>query len=355
MAAPNNRYDLTAARQHASPGSKARSRGLTVDIHSHVQVPAAADCARPHQNPDPRASIYTEETRILTRKQDEDRMPNLLDLAMRMRDFDAMGVEAQIISPAPAQCYYAVPPEVGIEAARLVNEGVAAIAAQEPRRIPAAIGSVPLQAGGEAAATELEHAVTVLGLKGVEVLAHVDDLELSDPSFEPFWAKAEALDAVVFIHPSGFTEPRRFGRFYFSNVIGNPLDTTMALHHLIFDGVLERYPDLRIIAAHGGGYLPAYSGRADHAWGARSDARGRLPKPPSSYLKKIYLDTIVFTPEQLEALVKLFGPEKLLLGTDYPYDMGEYDPLGHIASVMSLGDADRAAITGGNAKRLFGL
>ncbi|WP_428491422.1 amidohydrolase family protein [Rhodopila sp.] len=355
MAAPNNRYDLTAARQHARPGSEFRPRGLSVDIHSHVQVPAAADCARPHQNPDQRASVYTEETRILTRRQDEDRMPNLVDLALRMRDFDAMGVEAQIISPAPAQCYYAVPTEVGIEATRMVNEGVATIAAQEPRRIPAAMGSVPLQAGGEAAATELEHAVKVLGLKGVEVLAHVGDLELSDPSFEPFWAKAEALGAVVFIHPSGFTEPRRFGRFYFSNVIGNPLDTTMALHHLIFDGVLERYPDLRIIASHGGGYLPAYSGRADHAWGARSDARGRLPKPPSFYLKKIYLDTIVFTPEQLEALVKLFGPEKILLGTDYPYDMGEYDPLGHIASVTSFDDATRAAIAGGNAKRLFKL
>ena len=355
MAAPNNRYDLTAARQHGRPGIEARPRGLTVDIHSHVQVPAAAGYARPHLTPDPRASVYTEETRSLTRKQDEDRMPNLVDLALRMRDFDAMGLDAQVISPAPAQCYYAVPPEVGIEAARMVNQGVAAIAAQEPRRIPAAIGCVPLPAGGEAAAAELEHAVKVLGLKGVEVLAHVGDLELSDPSFEPFWAKAEALGAVVFIHPSGFTEPRRFGRFYLSNVIGNPLDTTMALHHLIFDGVLERYPDLRIIAAHGGGYLPAYSGRADHAWGARSDARARLPKPPSFYLKKIYLDTIVFTPEQLEALVKLFGPEKILLGTDYPYDMGEYDPLGHIASVTSFDDATRAAIAGGNAKRLFGL
>ncbi len=212
-----------------------------------------------------------------------------------------------------------------------------------------------MQAGGEAAAAELEHAMTVLGLKGVEVLAHVGDLELSDPTFEPFWAKAEALGAVVFIHPAGFTEPRRFARFYFGNVIGNPLDTTMALHHLIFDGVLERYPNLKILAAHGGGYLPAYSGRMDHAWGARTDAHGTLPKPPSFYLKKIYLDTIVFTPDQLDALVKLFGVDKILLGTDYPYDMGEYDPIGHIASVPSLTEADRAAIAGGNARTLFGL
>jgi aminocarboxymuconate-semialdehyde decarboxylase len=355
MPDPNNRYDLTAARAHGRPGREIRPRSLTVDIHSHVQVPDAADYVRPHQKPDPRASVYTEETRILTRKQDEDRTPNLIDLALRMRDFDAMGLDAQVISPAPAQCYYAVPAEVGIHAARMVNEGVATIASKLRDRIPAALGSVPLQAGGTAAAEELEYAMKTLKLKGVEVLAHVGDLELSDPSFEPFWAKAEALGAVVFIHPASFTEPRRFGRFYFSNVIGNPLDTTMALHHLIFDGVLERYPNLKIIASHGGGYLPAYSGRIDHAWGARSDAHGTLPKPPSFYLKKVYFDTIVFTPEQLEALVKLFGVEKILLGTDYPYDMGEYDPIGHIASVASFSDADKAAIAGGNAKALFGL
>jgi aminocarboxymuconate-semialdehyde decarboxylase len=217
------------------------------------------------------------------------------------------------------------------------------------------MGSVPLQAGGEAAAAELEYAVRTLGLKGVQILTHVGELELSHPSFEPFWAKAEALGAIIFIHPAGFSEPRRFGRYYFSNVIGNPLDTTVALHHLIFDGVLERYPALKIIAAHGGGYLPAYSGRIDHAWGARSDARATTPKPPSKYLKQIYVDTIVFTPHQLEALVKFFGAEKILLGTDYPYDMGEYDPIGHIASVPSLSDADRSAIAGGNARTLFGL
>ena len=152
MADPNNRYGLTAARTHERPGKEVRPRSLTVDIHSHAQVPSAAECAKPHLKPDPRASVYTEETRILTRKQDEDRMPNLLDLGLRMRDFDAMGVDAQVISPAPAQCYYTVPAQVGIEAARLVNEGIAAISAKAPQRIPAAMGSVPMQAGGEAAA-----------------------------------------------------------------------------------------------------------------------------------------------------------------------------------------------------------
>ncbi len=355
MSEPFNRYDLTSARQHGRPGREIRPKSLTVDIHSHAMVPAAADLARPHLSPDPRAAFYTEETRVLGRKQDADRTPFLTDLDRRMRVFDEMGVDAQVISPAPNQCYYAVPPEVGMQAARAVNQGIAEIARSRRDRIPAAMGSVPLQAGGEAAADELEYCMTTLGLKGVEVLAHVGDKELSDPSFEPFWAKVEALGAVVFIHPNSFTQPQRFSKHYFSNVIGNPLDTTMALHWLIFDGVLERYPDLKIIASHGGGYLPAYSGRIDHAWGARSDSRGTLPKPPSYYLKKIYLDTIVFTSEQLEAMVKLFGVDKILLGTDYPYDMGEYDPIGHIASVESLSPSDVAAIAGGNAKRLFGL
>ena len=355
MTEPVNRYVLTAARPHGRPGREIRPKSLTVDIHSHAMVPEAAAIVRGHQPPDSRAAFYTEETRVLGAKQDADRTPHLVDLDLRMGIFDSMGIDAQVITPAPGQCYYRVMGEIGIRATRAVNDGIAAIAASRPDRIPAAMGSVPLQAGGAAAAAELEYCVKTLGLKGAEVLAHVGDKELSDPDFEVFWAKAHELGAVIFIHPNSFPQPQRFGGHYFSNVIGNPLDTTMALHWLIFDGVLERYPDLKIIASHGGGFLPAYSGRIDHAWGARSDSRGTLPKPPSYYLKKIYLDTIVFTPHQLEAMVKLFGVEKILLGTDYPYDMGEYDPIGHIASVESFSDADRAAIAGGNAKRLFGL
>jgi aminocarboxymuconate-semialdehyde decarboxylase len=355
LSEPFNRYDLTSARQHGRPGREIRPKSLTVDIHSHAQVPGAIEVVRGHLSADPRAAFYTEETRVLGRKQDADRTPYLIDLDRRMRTSDDMGVDAQVISPAPAQCYYHVPPDIGMKAARVVNEGIAEIARSRADRIPAAMGSVALQAGGEAAADELEYCVRTLGLKGVEVLAHVRDKELSDPTFEPFWAKVQELGAVVFIHPNSFPQPQRFGKHYFSNVIGNPLDTTMALHWLIFDGVLERYPDLKIIAAHGGGYLPAYTGRIDHAWGARSDSRGTLPKPPSFYLKKIYFDTIVFTAHQLEAMVKLFGVDQILLGTDYPYDMGEYDPIGHIAAVECLSPSDVAAIAGGNAKRLFGI
>lgn len=327
---------------------------MTVDIHSHAGVQAAADLGTPHVASNPRGQLLTEETRFLTLKEDADRTPNLLDVGLRMRDFEAMGLDARVISPASGLCHYTVPPDIGVKVARLVNGGIAAIMARKKARIPAAMGSVPLGAGGAAAAEELEYAVKTLGLKGVEVLVHVGDRELSDPDFEPFWAKVEALEAVVVIHPSGYPQPERLTRFYFNNVIGNPLDRTVATHQLIFDGVPERYPNLKIIAARGGDFLPAYSGRIDHAWGARSDAHGNLPRPPSFYLKKFYLDTIVFTAHQLEALVALFGRKNIVLGTDYPYDMTDYDPIELIMAAKLSAD-DQAAITGGNARELFGF
>jgi aminocarboxymuconate-semialdehyde decarboxylase len=208
---------------------------------------------------------------------------------------------------------------------------------------------------GVEAARELERCRKQLGFTGVEILTNVGGKELSDPAFAPFWQKAEELGVLVMIHPNGFTEASRLTRFYFNNVIGNPLETTIALHYLIFDGVLERFPRLKILAVHGGGYLGAYSGRIDHAWGARSDSHDTLPQPPTTYLKRVYVDTVVFTPHQLAALVHQFGPGHVLLGTDYPYDMAEYDPLGHIAAVETFDVPTVAALAGGNAKTLLGL
>jgi aminocarboxymuconate-semialdehyde decarboxylase len=239
----------------------------------------------------------------------------------RLKHMDEMGLDMQLVMPAPPQCYFTVPVEIGVTASRMVNEGVAAYVAGKPDRF-VAFGTVPLQDGHEAA-SELEHCMRKLGFKGVQILTNVAGNELSDPAYAPFWAKAEELDAVVLIHPVGFTGGERLKRFYFSNVIGNPLDTTVALHYLIFDGVLERHPNLKIIAPHGGGYLGGYSARIHHAWGARDDAQGHLPNPPTSYLKKICFDTVVFSPEQLAHLIAVFGADHILMGTNYPYDMAE--------------------------------
>jgi aminocarboxymuconate-semialdehyde decarboxylase len=349
-----NRYGLTAARQHGRAGRDVRPSSTTIDIHAHVFVTAAADYVAPHLGTSnvPLMHFAAPESREINKRQDADRRSRMTEYDQRLADLDAMGIDRQLVSPAPPQCYYAVSPEVGLNAARLVNDGVAEYVSRRPDRF-AALGSVPMQ-DGDAAAAELERAVKTLGFKGVQILTNVAGRELSDPAFAPFWAKAEELGAWVFIHPSGFTEGRRMARFYFSNIIGNPLETTLALHYLIFDGVLERHPGLKIMAAHGGGFLGAYHGRIDHAWGARSDARGSLPQSPGTYLKRIYFDAIVFTPQQLQALIATFGIDHVLMGTDYPFDMGEYDPIGHLAE-SGLTSEDMATVAGGNARRLFGL
>ncbi len=351
-----NRYAPTAARpKGAKSGREVRPQSVTIDIHSHIAVPQAAEFVKPHLDlaTIPLIHFASPETKALNARQDGDRRGLMTSHDQRLADLDAMGVDLQLVMCPPPQCYYTVPIEIAAKAARIVNDGLAAYVAAKPDRF-IALGTVPMPDGHEAA-KELEHCMTSLKFKGVQILTNVAGKELSDPAFAPFWRKAEELGAVVLIHPNGFTEAQRLSRFYFNNVIGNPLETTIALHYLIFDGVLERHPNLKILAVHGGGYLGAYSGRIDHAWGARSDAQGSLPKPPSSYLKKIYFDTVVFTPAQLAALVETFGVDHVLMGTDYPYDMAEYDPLEHLAVTESLDATARAAIAGGNARKLFAV
>jgi len=349
-----NKYAPTAARTHGKPGREVRPQSITIDIHSHVAVPAAAAFVKPHLDPmtNPLILHATPETRALNQKQEADIGESITSHARRLTELDAMGIDFQLVMPPPPQCYYTVPIEIAVEAARIVNDGIAEFVGKMPDRF-AGLGSVPMPDGNEAA-KELERCVGKLGLKGAQILTNVAGRELSDPAFEPFWRKAEELRALIVLHPSGFTEGKRFARFSFSNTIGNPLETTIALHYLIFDGVLERHPNLKILAVHGGGYLAAYPGRIDHAWGARSDAHGELPHPPTSYLKRIYFDSVVFTPHQLAELVRHYGADHIIMGTDYPFDMADYDPIGHVASA-GLDAAAVAAIAGGNAKRLLGL
>ena len=349
-----NRFGPTAARSHGKPGRTSRPSSITIDVHSHVAVPEAADFVKPHLDIQsmPLVHFATSDTRTLNQRQDADRTSRITKYDERLVDLEEMGVDLQVVKPPPPQCYYTLPIEIADKASRMVNNGLAEYVSRHPDRF-VAFGTVPLQDGG-AAATELERCVKKLGFKGVQILTNVAGRELSDPAFASFWAKAEQLDVLVVLHPNGFTQADRLSRFYFNNVIGNPLDTSIALHYLIFDGVLERHPNLNILAVHGGGYLAAYSGRIDHAWGARSDCRGTLPNPPTSYLKKVYFDAVVFTAHQLKYLVQTFGADRILMGTDYPYDMAESDPIAHLVSA-ELDSASVAAIAGKNVQRLLTL
>ena len=349
-----NHYQPTSARPRGKPGRTVRPQTVTIDIHSHIAVPQAATFVQPYLDLStiPLAHFATPDTKALNQQQEADRRSRMVDYDARLADLDAMGIDLQVVKPPPPQCYYTVPVEIAVKAARIVNDGMAEYVSRRPDRF-IALGSVPMPDGKEAA-NELERCVRTLGFKGVQILTNVAGKELSDPAFAPFWKKAEELDALVVLHPNGFTEGQRLSRFYFNNIIGNPLETTIALHYLIFDGVLERHPKLKILAVHGGGYLGAYSGRIDHAWGARSDCQASLPHPPTSYLKKIYVDSVVFTPQQLQALVHDFGADHVVMGTDYPYDMADYDPIEHVVA-SNFDAATTAAIVGGNAQRLLGL
>ena len=350
-----NKYEPTAARKRGRPGLETRPKSITIDMHAHVAVPRAAEIATPHLDLStvPLGHFSTPDTKALMAKQEADIREGIRPTDTRFKAMDDMGVDMQLISPGPPQLYYTVPIDIAVQATRALNDGIAEYVGKHPDRL-VALGGVPMSDGNEAA-KELERCMKTLKFKGVEILTNVAGKELSDPTFAPFWKKAEELNALVMIHPNGFTEASRLTRFYFNNVIGNPLDTTIALHYLIFDGVLERHPNLKIFAVHGGGYLGAYSGRIDHAWGARSDSHGNLPKPPSTYLKRnVYFDTVVFAPIQLKALVKTFGADHVVMGTDYPFDMADFDPVEHVVETQ-FDARTTAAICGGNAKTLLGL
>jgi aminocarboxymuconate-semialdehyde decarboxylase len=235
----------------------------------------------------------------------------------------------------------------------LQNEHVAELVSQRPDRF-VGLGSAPLQ--DPAAAThELEYLSSQLGLHGVQISTYVAGTELGDPALEPFWESAEALGLVVFVHPLGFSHGERFREFYLNNSVAHPVESTLAVSSLIFNGVLHRHPQLKIVVAHGGGYLPFHSSRLDHAWKVRPECRIHIDRPPSEYLKQLFVDTVVYTPESVAQLVAAVGVEHVLLGTDYPYDMGEDDPVGLIERTPGLSDDERALMQGGNAARLLGL
>ncbi|MGI9493077.1 MAG: amidohydrolase family protein [Geminicoccaceae bacterium] len=347
-----NRYGPTAGRSRPKETRRLDSR--TVDIHAHVSIAEAAAHMKPFIDLSRIALAHfaNEPTRAVNMEQERNRGFAMNDFDDRLKVLDAQGIDFQLVAPPPFQCYYQSPAEECVKGSRMVNDRLAAWVGKRPDRF-AALGTLPMSDPDEAI-NELERCMGSLGMKGVEVLTNIDGEELASPRFEPVWKKAEALGALVMIHPNGFTHGERFRDYYFSNVVGNPLETSLALHHLIFSGTLERCPDLKILAVHGGGFLPSYSGRIDHAWGARRDCHASLPHPPTHYLRKIWFDSVVFSTHQLEYLVKTYGVDKIVMGSDYPFDMADYDPVEHVIS-SALTDQERAKVTGQTAAALLGL
>ena len=339
------RCGVAAASAQSARGSAGAPRRVvsirgrrvrTVDVHAHCVVPEALRLLG--------KSVNRAEQLPLTGQ----------PLAERLAAMDGQGIDTAILSIVPN--WDAAPRDLAARVIDLQNEQLAAACAARPERF-AALASVAMQFP-DLAVAQLERAVSKLGLRGAAIATTVAGQPLSDEKFRPFWASAESLGVVVFIHPIDMPDPagRLAGNGALGKVIGHPLETTIALSHLVFEGTLDRFPGLKICAAHGGGYLPSYMHRSDHGCEIFPEqcAPGVPKRPPTEYLRRMYFDSLVFTPEALRHLAAEVGADRILMGTDYPYPWTT-DPVGPVLSAPGLTDADREAILGGTARKLLGL
>ncbi|MDP1716476.1 MAG: amidohydrolase family protein, partial [Burkholderiales bacterium] len=274
--------------------------------------------------------------------------------ARRIREMDEQGIDVEALSINPT--WYKTERDLAAEVIRIQNEKLAEFCATYPDRL-VAFASVALQ-HPDLAIEQLVHGVKKLGLRGAAVGASVAGAEFSDPQFHPFWAKAEELGVLIFIHPQSTPqlEPRFKGNGWLSNTIGNPLDTTIALSHLIFEGTLDRFPGLKICSAHGGGFLPSYAPRSDNCMRVAPDMDTgvKLKKKPTEYLRQMYFDTLVFTSEALRHLAAEVGVSQLVIGTDHPIPW-QSESVDHILNAPGFTDDERRAMLGETAAKLLGI
>src|SRR6478672_7251265 len=265
------------------------------------------------------------------------------DMDRRLRDMAASKVDVQVVSVCPQTFLYGQPPALASVFARIQNEQLAKLVKARPEHFRA-IATLPMQAPTQAA-DELRHAVTVLGLAGAQIGSNVAGKNLDDPEFEPVWATAAELDAFMLVHPINVAGADRLSSYYLTNLIGNPLDTTIAAACLVFGGVIERYPRIKFLMVHGGGFVPYQAGRFRHGWHVRSEPRATLAAPPDDSLNRLFFDTIVHDQPALQFLVSRAGASRVLLGSDYPFDMGTLDGVRQVRT-LPVSEPDKAAILG---------
>jgi aminocarboxymuconate-semialdehyde decarboxylase len=313
-------------RQVMAGGRRVR----TIDIHAHIVVPEATALMGVTTAPD--------EATVMA--------------PARLKTMDQWGIDMQALSINPT--WYSAERDVATEVVKVQNEKLAELCAKYPERF-VAFASVALQFP-ELAAEQLEEGVRKYDLRGAAIGGHVNGDELSARMFDPFWSKAEQLGVPIFMHPQGIPElnKRLEGNGGLTNVIGNPLETTIALSHLIFEGTLDRFPGLKLCAAHAGGYLPSYAGRSDYGCVRFPDGCKAAKKKPSEYLRQLYFDSMVFTAEGLRHLVAECGASQIMIGTDYPYPWST-TTVDHVLNTPELSDAEKRAILGDNAAKLLGI
>ena len=328
---------------------------MRIDAHVHVIVPEVLRDEAPGEAWRPRVWRDDDGAQVveLGGRELRSAVGELVDVERILAEHAEAGIDHVVLCPWVNLLGYDAEPEEALERCRVQNTGLAALQAGRPDRV-SVLGTVPLQ-DPEAAAGELEAMMAVGSFAGVEIAASVNGVALGDGRLAPFWAAAEATEALVFVHPTtrGSSGPG-FADHYLWNLVGNPMETTLAAAHLVLSGVLERHPGLRVLLAHGGGAVLALRGRRRHGWAAGAPAGARLTEPPEDSLRRFLYDTVVFDPDVLRALVAFAGADRVLLGSDHPFDMADARPAETVAAAGLPPDAE-AAVLGGNAARLLGL
>jgi predicted TIM-barrel fold metal-dependent hydrolase len=323
------------------PVTVAGKRIKTIDVHSHCFFPAAGALL----GGDPLAPLPN----------NNGASEAVIEIEKRLAAMDSQAIDMEILSINPF--WYNRERDLAAQIVKVNNEKLAELCASRPDRF-AAFASLTLQAP-DLAVQELETAVKKQGLKGAAIGGTMNGEEFSDPKFHPVWAKAEELGVPLFIHPQGLPElkKRLSGNGFLTNTVGYPTETSIVLSHLIFEGTFDRFPGLKVIAAHGGGYLPSYADRSDHPClvsPKNCNPDIKLKKKPTEYLKQIYFDSLVFTPEAIRHLAVQVGASQVMIGSDYPYPW-QLQPVDHIFASTSLSDDEKADILGRTAAKLFNV
>jgi aminocarboxymuconate-semialdehyde decarboxylase len=337
------------SRTNASPKRRevivGGRRTPVIDVHAHVRVPEAWELVKDRIAREGRPGDLT-----LAKPEGAANIDS--DVEKRIADLDEMGIDVQVVSVNPF--WYWADEDLARKVIDVQNERVAAFCAAHPDRF-AGFGCLALQYPS-LALDQMEHAAKKLGMRGFAIGGSVNGDDLSDPKFHLFWAKAQELDTLIFIHPQSagtpIEEKRLKGNGFLDNVVGHPLETTLALTHLIQDGTLDLFPRLKICAAHGGGYLPSYSSRSDQCLTAFPNLCKPLKKLPTEYLKQLYYDSVLFTPEDLRHLIAVVGASQVVVGTDYP-TLWNRTPVERVLAVPGLGDEDHISIFSGTAAKLL--
>lgn len=346
----------TVAKKRRAPSALKRksSSHPVIDIHTHIRVPRVMQFMRDNKPPPqpgmPKPWVPPASASADMQKRQEDAIAaKHLDPKARFPDLDRMGIDIQMISyNFPVDCYW-MDGDTGLQAARIINDTIAEFAAGAPDRYYG-IGSVPLQ-DPERSIQELERMTRDLKFRGVLISSLIRDKDLGDPMFKPFWKAAERMGVPIFIHPQGFSQPDRLAKFFQWNSVAQPLEEALAMQSLIYEGIMDEFPKLKVCIHHGGGYLVFYAGRADRAYQTRPEV-SHLKASPSTYMKKFWYDTVIYNRDMLEFLAAKVGVDKVMMGTDYPVFMGEDDPVAFVNGAK-LTREDKRKILSSNAAKLL--